>query len=1033
MFAAHTLLLYGDVFRNVIKYLGTPDISERQKGSFTSLRLCRLPVALLNPITAPPPGTQPCPSFLWNVFLLAIAHAFNPPMRLGTLNVRGYRHEPLLREAMKTARLDVLCITETHDGQDSVHHASHFDLHISGPRTKGSTSRHNGGVRLLSSPHYRLRYRAHLRTDSAQVIVATLRPSLVVIGAYIAPVRGRAVMETVLAWIKPWLRGDAILLGDLNSRHCRWDCDTNTYGSTLLSWATANRATIYAPRAVTCLTALGASTVDLMVARTPRLDKVEVIAGMWDFITDHRLVVGQVYPPMDKMDVRIPIRMFADSNRVRSVIDSYRTSIPVIRDKAKAAMTTTDLNSSVEELQAALLRPWMEFCRRKPARFRPGWTRELDRLASTRKTLVRKAAKGSEAARLAAKDIDKTIKRLQRTRKRVLEHAAREATEHSPNPNNASDLHCAVRSALSAGQQSRNPTPDAYLEHLRTVFRPDPAVSVNTFTLDRDFEATVVQVIMAMTPGRAAGPDGITPRILRLAPEPIADCICAIWRTVGRLGHVPGALTLGRVTPVFKKGDHKLASNYRPICILNVLRRAMSAALDLRVRRWVTPHHRQWGFRKNMGTEHAIAHLSSRRRNGAKCITVLDLKGAYDRTPRHKLLQIVGRRLPSDLAGMVSSILVPGTIFVSGAADERIQVTSGVPQGDPLSPTLFNLFMDDFLTEMDNKVGSGAEPASCFADDVVLSASNRNSIQRYLQIAGEWATVNKMQWSVEKCAELIPAEGPVEAPLRLASQNIPQSTTVRYLGITLVANGVSTSALRDRLQKALARMGRIARAIPLRSISYEQRRLVILAHVFPLVDYASHLCPLPASARAIAALLERRASSWILDHPVRPHQTIRARSMARLAPLHLRRKQAAYRRIYGCRIALSLDSPDSPSAHRARLILSHPTVTELSLGAPQPPTRLKDALQNLQRKEWRRTMPGRRPVPTESKVPPALTKRTPPLLFKISAYYLNAIPRRSWCQIEEENQHRLKSLLQRERLTKSEHSIISQILTPLPI
>lgn len=42
-------------------------------------------------------------------------------------------------------------------------------------------------------------------------------------GAYIAPLRGKSRFEEILAWVRPWLRGSAVLLGDLNARHTRWD------------------------------------------------------------------------------------------------------------------------------------------------------------------------------------------------------------------------------------------------------------------------------------------------------------------------------------------------------------------------------------------------------------------------------------------------------------------------------------------------------------------------------------------------------------------------------------------------------------------------------------------------------------------------------------------------------------------------------------------------------------------------------------------------------------------------------------------
>lgn len=40
---------------------------------------------------------------------------------------------------------------------------------------------------------------------------------------------------------------------------------------------------------------------------------------------------------------------------------------------------------------------------------------------------------------------------------------------------------------------------------------------------------------MNTAPNRAAGPDGITVRMLQMEPVSTADSLCAIWRAVGRL------------------------------------------------------------------------------------------------------------------------------------------------------------------------------------------------------------------------------------------------------------------------------------------------------------------------------------------------------------------------------------------------------------------------------------------------------------------------------------------------------------------
>lgn len=952
-------------------------------------------------------------------------------MRLATINARGCHDYGLFRHAMEECSINILCLTETHRATESLHHTTNRGLHITGPCINGSSTIRRGGVSLLSDDKCKLRYKAHLRRADAQVLVATADTGLVVIGTYISPVRGSEVICAVLDWISPWMRGEAVVFGDMNARHLRWDSDTNAYGTSLQRWAEERRARVFAPNEKTCVTALGASTIDIFVSRSPRLDNIHIVPGMWDLLTDHNLVVAQVCPKSEDAQIRIPRRLFQNPRVVRKAADMYKSSLPEVTDSANVAQTPAELELAVNQWQATMLRPWLQYSHPTPARFRPGWSRELDRLASQRTRLLKRASKGDQAARLAAKTIDKEIKRRQRARKRALERSTAEDAERQLDRNAASEIDGMVRAAITAEDVSRRPTPATYLAYLQASSRTDTSIKPSNFELDVEFESTLAQAIMEMATGRAAGPDGITARVLKVDPVSTANSLCAIWRAVGRLCYVPKALSLGRVTPVFKKGDPLDPSNYRPICVLNVMRRAMSAAVDRRVRRKLTFHPRQWGFRKNTGTEHAIAHLEARRRRGFKHMAVLDLKGAYDKTPRNSLLEMIRSRLPSGLAGIISAMLSPGEMYVSGDSRSRIRTTSGVPQGDPLSPTLFNIFMDDFLHEMDRCVGAATPAASCYADDVVLLTDSRSGLQHCMNAANIWSTKNYMEWNVAKCAELIPVSCPPRPSLHLSQQQLPQSELIQYLGVYVNWDGISSHSLHNRLDLALRRMACIAKALSLSRLSYDQRQYIILTHVFSLADYAAHLCPLPASVRCKAATLERRACAWVLDHPVRSHQLIRARTMSRLPSMEVRRKISAIRRTHGARIAISLDEPHSTSSKRAMLFLEHHTMTPFHAHIPQPQAKLSTALAAILTTEWKRTVSGRRPVPTSGKLTPSFRNQHPRTLHTLSAFYLNSIPVQAWHQIAADQRASLVTLLKKERITKRERHEITVSLKKL--
>ncbi len=70
---------------------------------------------------------------------------------------------------------------------------------------------------------------------------------------------------------------------------------------------------------------------------------------------------------------------------------------------------------------------------------------------------------------------------------------------------------------------------------------------------------------------------------------------------------------------------------------------------------------------------------------------------------------------------------------INDVGEECFTVDRGVAQGSPLSPTLYNMFMDTFAELLDTTPARAPkEPWKMFADDVKLSTVNEKGLQRLL-------------------------------------------------------------------------------------------------------------------------------------------------------------------------------------------------------------------------------------------------------------------------------------------------------------
>lgn len=138
---------------------------------------------------------------------------------------------------------------------------------------------------------------------------------MIVAVVYLASLRGRQTVEDVLTLVKRWIRGRAVLFGDLNSRHICWDNGRNTYGTALHEWDKDSLFKRIAPSSPTFVNIQAASIVDFLVTTGIRVEDVRLVAGIYDYVTDHKLVKATIIALAESTVWRIPIEVLRDRER----------------------------------------------------------------------------------------------------------------------------------------------------------------------------------------------------------------------------------------------------------------------------------------------------------------------------------------------------------------------------------------------------------------------------------------------------------------------------------------------------------------------------------------------------------------------------------------------------------------------------------------------------------------------------------------------------------------------------------------------
>jgi len=167
-------------------------------------------------------------------------------------------------------------------------------------------------------------------------------------------------------------------------------------------------------------------------------------------------------------------------------------------------------------------------------------------------------------------------------------------------------------------------------------------------------------------------------------------------------------------------------------------------------------HENQHGFRtrRSCETQLLLLTLSNLMNQGLQVdMAILDFAKAFDKVPHRRLAEkLFYFGIQSDTLSWVNAFLHgrQQQVVIDGESSCQSNVTSGVPQGTVLGPTLFLVFINDIASNITSTI-------CLFADDCVVyrairSPSDHEILQRDLEKLVEWSNNWQMEFNVDKCA-----------------------------------------------------------------------------------------------------------------------------------------------------------------------------------------------------------------------------------------------------------------------------------------
>ena len=286
---------------------------------------------------------------------------------------------------------------------------------------------------------------------------------------------------------------------------------------------------------------------------------------------------------------------------------------------------------------------------------------------------------------------------------------------------------------------------------------PIPVNESEDLNVDISYDE-VVEALKKVKSGKAVGID-------KLPVEALKNATCAMFMThlfnaCFKSNCVPEIWGKGIISPIVKDSTKDLRDpgNYRGLNIAPAMYKLYCSVINNRLCNYIEVNDyladEQNGFQKGKSTTDHLITLTNvletrKMQRKETFVAYIDFSKAYDRINRcllWKKLETLGIKgnmlncIKSLYANVTGCVKLGPTILT-----DWFRVGTGLRQGCILSPLLFNIYLNDLITEVKTKCKgiSIDDEKLCilaYADDIALVAENEEDLQSMLNIVQKWCT-----------------------------------------------------------------------------------------------------------------------------------------------------------------------------------------------------------------------------------------------------------------------------------------------------
>ena len=257
----------------------------------------------------------------------------------------------------------------------------------------------------------------------------------------------------------------------------------------------------------------------------------------------------------------------------------------------------------------------------------------------------------------------------------------------------------------------------------------------------------------------------------------------------------PDELKLADIIPIHKKDSTSDKKNYRPISLLPTISKVFERLIEKQLRRFFDKKLSKYlcGFRKGYSTQHSLLDLLNKwkrslHNKGKIGAVLMDLSKAFDCLPHDLLIaKLKAYGVGTNSLKLIFSYLSnrKHRVRIGSSFSDWLNIIFGVPQGSILGPILFNIFINDLLSLIqDCDICNFADDNTLYAcDDSIDSVLNR--LNKDLGVALSWFKDNFMVANPAKFQVIFLGVNDDSLGLNINGTLVKGSEQVKLLGVTL--------------------------------------------------------------------------------------------------------------------------------------------------------------------------------------------------------------------------------------------------------